>query len=72
MGNQLKPSIFSRKNSGRSVSLNLSWFLTDLRLKLYLSLALKTDVYMHRGIGNAEEVLGKEVTELPGPLELPW
>ncbi|WWD16267.1 hypothetical protein CI109_100693 [Kwoniella shandongensis] len=25
-----------------------------------------------RGIGNAEEVLGKEVTKKPGPLELPW
>ncbi|WWC89673.1 uncharacterized protein L201_004598 [Kwoniella dendrophila CBS 6074] len=25
-----------------------------------------------RGIGNAEEVLGKEWTKQPGPLELPW
>ncbi|KIR27828.1 cytoplasmic protein [Cryptococcus deuterogattii 99/473] len=25
-----------------------------------------------RGIGNAEEVLGKEVLDKPGPLEIPW
>ena len=25
-----------------------------------------------RGIGNAEEVMGKEWTSKPGPLELPW
>ncbi|WVQ86241.1 hypothetical protein IAT38_008409 [Cryptococcus sp. DSM 104549] len=25
-----------------------------------------------RGIGNAEEVMGKEVLDKPGPLELPW
>lgn len=25
-----------------------------------------------RGIGNAEEVLGREVLDKPGPLEVPW
>jgi hypothetical protein len=25
-----------------------------------------------RGIGNAEEVMGKEWASQPGPLELPW
>jgi hypothetical protein len=25
-----------------------------------------------RGIGNAEEVMGKEWTEREGPLEIPW
>ncbi|WVF71840.1 hypothetical protein IAT40_006649 [Kwoniella sp. CBS 6097] len=47
-------------------------FWAPMGARQVVSLIPDGDQQSQMGIGNAEEVLGKEATKKPGPLELPW